>query len=454
MTTERRLLLAAVLAWLAVAVLSIVLGPPLGHDEAAFAVSARGGGPPWVYRSAGVTEIARIGVLLGGADWQLRIASALLGTLVVVGAYAAGAAAVSARTGAWAAAVIAGAHPLALRSSELIGDLPATGGVLLGLAIVASELSRDEGPRWRIVLAGPAFAFAFYVRYGSAPVIAIAGVAAALLWWRAILRRPLPVLCAALVFVLLLLPHVVQSLSATGKLLGILQVSAKMPRRAYAGEGLVTYLTSNPFRYYGGLVAPLMLAGLAGLVRPAPCWRPRIFLGIVALGQMFAIGFQSHAQPRYIFVAIVLLVVLGVDAVSRFSLPRLRIAALPLVVLAWISVVVIVPLYTRFLSDARAPVVAAASAVRADAGTAKCLVVAKVVTQLMWYTRCSELRFTKSTNVPPWPHDRQIYVVSVPRAFMAIEAVTEPQPAPVRELAVPLPARVWRVLPAPSAPGP
>ena len=62
--THRRLLLAAALAWLSVAILAVVLGPPLGHDESAFAVSARGGGPAWVYRSVGVTMIAHVGVAL------------------------------------------------------------------------------------------------------------------------------------------------------------------------------------------------------------------------------------------------------------------------------------------------------------------------------------------------------------------------------------------------------
>lgn len=454
MTTDRHLLLAAVFAWLAVAVLGIVLGPPLGHDEAAFAVSARGGGPPWVYRSAGVTEVARIGVLLGGATWQLRIVSALIGTLIVFGAYAVGTAAFSARTGAWAAAVIAGAHPMALRSAELIGDLPATGCILIGIALLTSELSRDDGPRWRLVLIGPAFAIAFYLRYASAPVILIAAVAAAALWWRSILRRPLPVLVAVAVFVVLLLPHVLQSLSATGKPFGILQVSSKMPRRAYPGEGLITYLApGNPFRYYGALVAPLLIAGIVGLVRAPARWRPSILIGVIALGQILAIGLQSHAQPRYIFVAIVLLVVLGIDALSRFAPPKLRVAALPLVTLAWIGVVVTVPLYSRFLADARAPLVAASTAVRSDAEGARCIVVAKVVTQLMWHTRCAEVRLTAPERLPSWSVNRRTYVVSIPRASTTIEAVLEARPALIRELPVSPPARVWRVLPAPTVPG-
>lgn len=144
--TTRRLLLAALAGWLAVAVIGLVLGPPLGHDEAAFAVAARGDAPGagWLYRSEGTVAIARIGVALGGAEWQLRLASAVLGAAIVVATFAVGRAAfcapigaqTGAETGAWAAALVAGAHPMALRSAQLLSDLPAAAAVLGGLAIL------------------------------------------------------------------------------------------------------------------------------------------------------------------------------------------------------------------------------------------------------------------------------------------------------------------------------
>src|SRR5262245_21948821 len=113
--TDRRLLMAALSAWVAAACVGLVLGPSLGHDEAAFALSARGQYPPgaWLYRSDGTIAIARIGVALGGADWQLRLVSVALGTLAIVAVYALGRTVFTARTGAWAAAVLAGSHPMA-----------------------------------------------------------------------------------------------------------------------------------------------------------------------------------------------------------------------------------------------------------------------------------------------------------------------------------------------------
>ena len=446
--TDRRLLLAAAIAWFAIAVFTIVLGPPLGHDESAFAVAARGDGPAWVYRSIGVRVIAEVGVALGGAEWQLRLTSALLGTGLILAVFALGRATLSPRTGAWAACILAGAHPLALRSSELIGDIPATACILAGLAVLAGELSRDDGPRWRMLAAAPAFAAAFYLRYGSAPVILLGASAAAILWWRAVVRRPLVVLASAALFVLLLSPHFVQSLHETGSLTGILRVSSNMPRRAYAGEGLVTYVTSNPFQFYGALVAPLLVCGLLSFARLPADWRPRVFLGVVAIGQVVMLGVQSHAQPRYVFVATIILVLLGLDALARFAPARLRAFSLPLVFVAWLGVAVAVPFYTRFLSTARAPITAAGHAIHADAAGRPCLVVAKAVTQLMWYTGCREHLLRDFAAVPPWSQSPVQYVVHVPKMSVQIGALLEAVPGRARSLPVDAPgAEVWQVSP-------
>ncbi|MEO8550938.1 MAG: hypothetical protein ABI678_13225 [Kofleriaceae bacterium] len=52
---------AALIAWFVVGVIALVTGPPFGHDEAAYAVAARGDAPAWVYRSAGMVAVARVG---------------------------------------------------------------------------------------------------------------------------------------------------------------------------------------------------------------------------------------------------------------------------------------------------------------------------------------------------------------------------------------------------------
>ena len=439
---SRKLLTLALLAWLAIAVTSLVTGPALGHDEAAFGIAARGDGPAWLYRSTGVIWLAKLGVALGGGDVAMRLASVLLGLGLVVATWLVGSR-LSPRAGGWAALVVAGAHPMALRSAELIGDLPATACVLAGIAVMAGELSRPEvdgGPRWRLVWVAPLFALGFYFRYGSAPVIAIAAVAALALWPRRILRAP--VVATVGLFALLLAPHAIESLRATGSLFGILEVSSKMPRRAYVGEGLVTYLTSNPFRFYGALVAPLAIAGLAGLARPT---RIRVFLVAIALGQLVAIGLQSHAQPRYVFVATTLLVAVGVDVVTGVPWQRwLARTGAALVGLAWLAALAITVPYNRWLAGERAPLMAAATAIAAD-GAGPCTFACRVVTQLSWYTGCEGLLLRDVAALPRMTAARS-YVVSIPHGLIDLAPIAAQQGA----IATVLPtgddrAHVWRL---------
>jgi hypothetical protein len=443
--TTRRLVVAAIAAWLVAAAIGLVIGPPLGHDEAAFAIVARGDQPvgAWLYRSDGVVAIARLGVALGAADWQLRLVPAVLGAAIVIAAFAVGRAAFTARTGAWAAVLVAGAHPMALRSAHLLGDLPAAAACLGGIALLVGELERAAGratgPRWRILAAAPLFAAAFYLRYGSAPVIAVALAAAALVWWRTIAARPLPALAALALLAALLIPHGVRSALATGSPLGILTISAGMPRRVYVGEGLVTYLTSNPLQFYGVLIAPVMLAGVLGLLqtrRRAP-W----FLAIVALGQLVALGLNNHGQSRYVFVAAVLFAVIGVDTLARIGRPGV---ALAMVAAAWLGTIATQVVVCRGAAPGRAPIVRAADAVRADAAGRRCAVVAAAVPQVAWYSRC-QVYLSRLLDAP-MPADRARYAVATAHRPIDLDRAAAVHHARAAPLATGDPdAQVWRL---------
>ena len=78
-----------------------------------------------------------------------------------------------------------------------------------------------------------------------------------------------------------------------GPVKGCSKILATATMPAHAG------LTGNPFMFYGFIVAPVMVAGLAGLIgtRRKAAW----YLAVIALGQMIALGLQTHAQPRYVF---------------------------------------------------------------------------------------------------------------------------------------------------------
>ncbi len=449
-TTERRILLLAIAAWLAVALLALVANPPLGHDEAAFAAAARGDAPAWLYRSQGVIALARIGIWLGGSEFALRIVPVLLGVGVVVGTFAVGRAAFGDRTGAWAAAVIAGAHPMVIHSAELIGDLPATACVLAGIAILIGELDRVGGPRWRLVGAAPAFAAAFYFRYGSAPVIALVGVAAVGVWWRPIIARPARALATVAALAALLAPHIIHSLSTTGEVLGIMSVSAAMPRREFIGEGLVTYVTAIPFVFYGALVAPVMIAGLVSIARPPERWRPTLFLALVALGQIIVLGLESHAQPRYVFVATALLVVLGVDALLRYLPEASRRLGPALIVLAWLGAAIAVVPLAHYLTRQRGPLWHAAAALRSDAAGKPCVIAARDAPELIWATRCEVVIATRPYR--PLPADRLRYVVSLPHAAVSVAPIAAAEHASARALFAGEGATVWRLDPIAGTP--
>lgn len=456
--SERQIFGAALGAWLIVGVLALISGPPLGHDEAAYAVAARGDAPAWNYRSSGMITFARIGFLLGGSDGALRLVALPVGAGLIIAAYALGRAAFDPRTGAWAAAVLATAHPMASRSAELIGDLPATVFLLGGLAVLLGELERctsaapspaqpDSRPRWRLVLVAPLFAAAFYVRYGSAPVIALIALLALLLYTRKVFC--LPVLATVIAFAACLVPHVMHSIATTGSPLGILIVSANMPRRAYVGEGLVTYVTSNPFAFYGAIVAPVMVAALAGLALMR-IRRAQLFVIGLALGQLVSLGIQSHGQPRYVFFATALLVIAGVDAIRTHA--TCERAAAVLVGLAWLGLAVGIVPFEHHLAELRAPLYAAGASVRFDARGRSCAIAANVVPQLIWSTGCEVIVAHFAPNlVQPWPAVEVKYLVSVPHAVIG-QALLEDVAATARALphaiAVANPdAHVWRLDP-------
>jgi hypothetical protein len=443
----RRILVAALAAWVTIVVVAWIVDGPLGHDEAAYAIGGelllRGEPSPWLYRSVGMHALAAIGVAAGGADAVLRV-PAILGAIgFLLAVYYAGRRMLGASVGAWGAAVVVGMHGLALRANRLESDLPSAACLLVGTAVLVGELERARatdgsdgsggGVRWRVVATAPWLAAAFYLRYASCVPIALVGMVAAVVWWRAIAARPLPVVATIAALVTLLVPHALHALAETGSPLGIITFSSGVPRREYVGEGLVTYLTDNPFTRYGVLAVPVMVVGLASIALSPT--RARGFVWLVAVGQVVALGLVSHATARYVYFALVLLVLLGVDGIARLATrrpwghdARVRVAAVALVALAWIGVLVTTLGLSR-REDWREPVVEAARIVRADAQGRRCHVVSRRFTQVMWYAKCDA-----GDQTPPrdkLERGELVYRVWVPRSLGTPELSGIPDATPV-----------------------
>jgi hypothetical protein len=397
--SPRLLFRLALGTWIVILLGSWLCAGPLGHDESAYAV---GGArlaahlpSPWLYRSVGMHVLALPGVLLGGSELALRLPAVLFAILYLFAVRRVGRL-LSESAGAWAAAVAVGMHGLSLRGHELLSDLPSATCVLMGLAVLAEELERDDGPRPRVALAAPWLAAGFYLRYASVVPIALVLSLAALVWWRRLRARPWPLLGFAALLALLLAPHVAQAMATVGSPLGIIRYSSGVPRRDYFGDGLVGYLFGNPFLAYGVVATPVLLAGLVSVAwppPPGPGRRAARVLWLVAVTQIVILGLMSHAQPRYIYVALSLLVVLGVDLVARRTQERgvgtaWRRAAFALVALAALGVLVGAPLAARHSHTWLAPIVEAGAVIRRDASGRPCHVVSRRFTQLMWYGGC------------------------------------------------------------------
>jgi 4-amino-4-deoxy-L-arabinose transferase-like glycosyltransferase len=413
------LLLAAFAAWTICVALGLACRAPLTSDEAAYALIARGDGESWLYRSRGVVAMARAGLLLGDDEIALRLVPTLASLSFVLAVFAVGRRAFSPRVGAASAAVLAGAHPFVLRGFELLGDVPAAACLLGAIAIVAGELAGESPPSYRLVGAAPLLAAAFYLRYGSAPVIALIGAAALACWWQPIRARPGPAIATAVVLAAMLAPFAIASTCATGSPIGILQLAGGVSGRTWLARGLYVYVLGDPVRQYGALPPLALVAALWSFWRPSPRRRVAVFLAIVALGQIVVLGIVSHPSPRFVIVGIALLVVVGVDALDRaldraVTSARWRRVALGAVIASWVGCAIAIVPYERHVARDLGELTAAAAAIRDDDAGRPCTVVARALPQLMWYARCAGWKLVGDAR-PPIDAASRWYAAATPR---------------------------------------
>ena len=429
--TPRRLLGLALGAWCVAVGLGLLFGSPLTHDEASYALLARGVDVDWLYRPRGVVALAHVGIALGGSDLALRLPSTVLGLGFVMAVAALGTRVFGAWVGAWAAALVAGAHPFVLAGAQLLGDLPSATCLLLAVTLLVAELGRPSGPRARLVTAGPLLAAAFYFRYGSAPVIALIVAAALVAWWPVVRARPAPVLGMLAALGGALVPFAYASHAITGSVVGILVLSRKVASPSATGEGLQRFVLGNPFVRYGALLPPVLLAGLVAIVRPPPARRAAWFLWAVAVGQILTIGLIAHGEPRYIFFALALLVCLGVDGIARalvahpVAARRVVYGAAGLVAASSLVVAGAQPYSKCHASAILADMLADAAAIRADAAGRPCTTITPDVPQLMWYAGCSGEHPDSRGAAPPFAADRRWYTASSPARPLDAAAVAE-----------------------------
>jgi hypothetical protein len=430
-TIRASVILAAGLAvWLTSALILWASYFPLGHDEAQYALAGKDvlagvDQPRWVYLSSGMDAISVPGVLAGGSDRALRLLPMVIGIGFVLVAANLARRTTTTTTAVWLVAILAGARPLTRMSIDLLSDLPSAALLIVATTILASELFRGEraraggaaraaraerteyqGPRWRITAAAPCLAGALYVRYGSVVPIAILGVAAVATSWRAILRRPAPVIVTIVAFVVLLVPHFISANHLIGGPLGILLMGKTIPGGS-TGDGLLTYITSDPFRYFGTTIPLPLVIGLALGWRGD---RRRRFLWLVGIGDIVAIGLTTIGQSRYILLGTTLLVILGIDTIARWievRPPRVRPwlvgAAAMIVAWSWVATIRSSATMGETRATSMAGTLIAATSIRRDAHGAPCHLIGRHATQLEWYSGCAWIYEIDATVRPGEP---------------------------------------------------
>jgi 4-amino-4-deoxy-L-arabinose transferase-like glycosyltransferase len=409
--------------WIANALILLVSRYPLGHDEAQYAISARdwlaGAELRWFYLSYGMNVLAAPGVLAGASELALRLVPFVLGIGFVLACWWVARRVFTETTAAWAVLVVACSRPYTRFSIDLLSDMPAAACLLAATALILGELYRPTGLRWKLVFAAPLLSAALYVRYASCIPIAILCAVAAALGWRTIARRPAPVIAAGAVFALLFVPHAMIATRVLGSPFAILVQSQAVPLRTSAYDGLITYITSNPFRLYGILPAVLMAAALVA----APRDRRALPLALIGVLDIVALGLTSRGHARYILYGSVLLTIVGTDGVRRWIValpPRARAAV---VAAAFATCAMVGGLgIARSLQHREVRVagvratLAAAAAIRADAAGVACYVSGDWYNQLEWYSGCSSKEFSMPEALA---RREPVYVVSATGAEFA-----------------------------------
>ncbi|HET6379499.1 MAG TPA: hypothetical protein VFH63_00485 [candidate division Zixibacteria bacterium] len=440
-----RLLVVVLATFGATVALTIAQGAPFGWDESVYGVLARhwvestpstGWGP---HRPLALSGLGVVPVLLGGADWQLRAVGLSFGLALVAATWHVARSMNGGFSGVLAASVVAGSTSIAFDASLFLTDIPSSTLLVLGLGVLWRAVERPGAVGWSLAWLAPIVAAAFYVRYGAAvPVVGI-GLAAALAWPMRLAAAWRQVAATLALLALLLVPHVAFSIAQTGTPLGIVLVGQSAAAPAAAGDGLLEYLDAFPAPLAGLLPAAFMVLGLAGWVhRLAQAGRRRAvdpgaraltLLAVPALFQVVTLGLTIHAEPRYVYSAVVLLVIAGSllvtdaararDRPGRGVLVTVGLAAAVSMAVNLVAVPQLARDRTRDWGWERE--VGLRIAELAPAGD--CVVVAHSVPQTTWYSRC---------HVVPFGTSREAAASALPAAdarFLVIRADGAGQPA-------------------------
>jgi hypothetical protein len=402
--------------------------PYLGHEEAVYANKARfwlDGTPDagWgVYRPVGLPALGTVALWLsgyegyasGGGTGALRAVALVLALAMLCTTYLVARAWTTPRRAVVVVLVLLSGLGFLRRVPEYLNDIGSTALLLIVvfLLVRAVEKAGTKAGARALLLVPFVMLAAFYLRYGvvgNLVAVALAGVFA--YGPRAWLALGWRLWAAVGVLALGLVPHLLYAVERTGKPLGMILSATSQANREYVGDGLVYYLSVFPYRLAGDLGAVVMAAGVCAAFA---AWRRvrrtrgpeggearaddrrRVFLGAAALLVFVVLGVATDGEPRFVYLPVTLLTILGVQAVAELTrgwAPRVLavVAALAgLTVLGTAQVVAhgAMPGPTA-LGASTVPV---ARALAAQDGE-RCLIVTGYEPEFGWYSGCDAVTY-------------------------------------------------------------
>ena len=442
--------------WLALALtllLTVVLWrglqgglPYLGHDEAVYATKARSwltGAPAaqWrPYRPVGLPALGWIALHVRDDVGAVRALGLILALSTLIITYLVAARLTSPRRAAVATLIMVSGWGFLRRLPEFLDDIPAAGLLLaVGYLIIRA---RQRPGSYSLTAAAVVAVAAFYVRYGAILGLLVLGVAALVAWgWRGWITSWRDI-AAGGVLIGGLGAHLAYSSSTGGSPLEVLFSALQVARTGYYGEGLVYYALIFPFRLAGDLGGVVMAAGLISAFAAArrvlrgdgqggasPAERVRVFLALTAVAYVILLGVIADGEERYVFFPVLLLLILGVDAIARYAGSWSVIAGCAVTALAVLAAVVDYRVAMNgdlaLLTGQETSVVAAAQQI---SGHHPCLVVTGFEPEMGWYSGCATTSFPQA-ETGRLPTGEPVYVVLFQRG-----TVGQPHRAQLRKI--------------------
>ena len=465
---SRRVELALVGGLLLLAGLAGVLvirhGPALDWDEAVYAVWARDmvtgthlADVP-AYRPPGLAFLGTLVAPIGFEDWAVRGITLALGLLTLAAAWLLARmtlgrnAALLGLAGAVTTSVVLAQLP------KFHNDVPVGAFVFLVMIIIWKEFEQRPEPTWRLLVAAPLAAAAFYLRFGVAVALIGVAVIGVVLWWRAMLRHKLLILGLVASTFALLAPHLIWATQLTGKPWGVVALAATATNKSTPVESAAQFLIWLPTRLAGPVALILVVAGgLFGVILVIRRLTGRDALGVgrpvawllgTSLVMAGATVLISHPEARYMVLPVLLAELVGAHAIlvgiawlaDRMALdPRRRDVARLVGAAGLLAVVVFgIALTVRPLirgTPSQRWVIQVGTAIRANA-TVPCAAATTITTQIAWYSGCRTIPFQHpKAELFGFPGDSDwVVMTTLDEGYVGTElvstwrAITQPPP--------------------------